>query len=347
MATKIEKLVADYDHQNFLRWLEEFPDQVEKACRLGQNINEAPAPPAGLVVGGMGGSGISGDLVASYCRNDAEIPVYTVRDYNLPAWVDSSFLFTAVSYSGNTEETLSLYQQAVERGCGLLVVSGGGQLIDRADEAGHPVIKIPSGQPPRASAPYLFIPLLYLLDKMGCCHGPSENDLGETLKHLGNIVEELAPGKEANFAFELVRKVYDKIPVIYGSAGMTGTLALRLKNQFNENAKMIALANELPELNHNEIMGWQQMAESPENYIALFLRDSGEHERIKKRFSISGEILSSSVAGIETMRSRGDSLFCRMMTLMLISDYTSYYAALLRHKDPSAIENIEALKKKL
>ncbi len=347
MSLDPNKLIEDYDRENFLRWLEEFPDQVKKACELGSSFSGIKQTPQALLVGGMGGSGISGDLVAAYTRDSSSVAVHTVRNYKLSAWVDSAHLFCAVSYSGNTEETLSLYEDAAERGCDLLAVTGGGKLLKKAKKSRQPFIKIPSGQPPRASAPYLFIPLIYVLASGELTRVPSPSARKEAKSELNKITAELAPDRPDNFALALASKINGKTPVIYGSAGMTGTLGLRLKNQFNENAKMMAFANELPELNHNEIMGWEQLQENPEDYIAIFLRDTGEHERVKKRFSISREIISDSVSEVVDVRSRGESLFSRFLSLMLLTDYISYYTALFRQKDPSSIENIEALKTRL
>ena len=343
----LQQLVDKYDREDFLRWLSDFSSQVSSSCSLGKKSALPQGKPSAIVVGGMGGSGISGDLLAAYVSESCSLPVLVVRGYELPAWIDESVLFVAVSYSGNTEETLTLYKEAGNRGCTRLAVTSGGHLGERASEAQDPVIKIPSGQPPRASAPYLFIPLVYVLANLGLNSAPTDSELQETLTVLEDISREMAPENANTLAMKLAEKIYDKTPLVYGSRGITAVLALRLKNQFNENAKMMAFVNEFPELNHNEIMGWKQLENSPEKYIAIFLRDVGEHNRVKKRFEICEDILKNSVSEVVELQSRGEALFCRFLSLMLLTDYVSYYTALLRGVDPSFIDNIESLKKQL
>jgi len=344
----IKALVDKYDSENFLNWLEKFPEQVDQAVKLGREISPLRTSCDSIFVGGMGGSGIAGDLVASFLYDKLKIPVTALRYYDLPAAVDENSLFIGVSYSGNTEETLALFEEAGLRGAKRLAVTSGGELGQITGEDSQiGLIKIPAGQPPRASAPYLFLPIIYWLAASGFVSSPSAEALEETLKELRQLTSKLAPSADNNTAYRLAKKIHDCYNLIYGSQPLTSILALRLKNQLNENAKMIAVANEFPELNHNEIMGWRQLGEVKDNWRGIFLRDSSEHPRVTKRFEITEKILSESVKGIDELSGRGNSRLSRFLTLMLFTDYVSYYCALLRGEDPSEIKSIERLKDKL
>ncbi len=345
---QIEQRVKRYDTEDFLYWLRNFPGQVESAVELGRQAQIERPPVNRIYLGGMGGSGITGDLLSQFLYDKLTVPIRTIRDYQLPAEVDSRALVILVSYSGNTEETLSLYEAAQQVGASCLAITSGGELAARikADPSGQ-LLTIPGGQPPRASAPYLFLPLVFWLDRVELATAPSSDAVVETVDELSQLVEELDPSVEENPALSLAGRLYDGINIIYGSQPLTAPLALRLKNQFNENAKMMAFANQLPELNHNEIMGWRQLATSQEKYRAIFLRDRSEHPRIQKRFDITAELLGELVEGIDQLTGRGESRFARFMSLMLYTDYVSYYAALLRGEDPSEITAIERLKERL
>lgn len=343
----IRKLIARADEENFLEWLENFPTQVREAVELGRSVSDFSVDVDSLLIGGMGGSAITGDLVAQFLYDRLEIPVRTIRGYRLPASLDENTLFVGISYSGNTEETLSMFSQARRAGASCLAVTSNGELSRQVGADGGRIIEIPAGQPPRASAPYLFVPLLYWLEELGVATAPDSSTVEATLRELEELNEKLKPGGENNPALELAAELEDKINLFYGSQPLTGVLALRLKNQFNENAKMIALANEFPELNHNEIMGWKQLGENPDSYAAVFLRDESESERVQQRFEISREILEENVGEIYEISSRGESRFARFLTLMLYTDYVSYYVAVLRQENPSDIEAIETLKEKL
>ncbi len=346
IVTPVE-LVDKYDSENFLTWLEQFPDQVEQAAELGQEVKSLRSNCDSIYIGGMGGSGIAGDLVASFLYDQFKVPVTALRYYDLPAAVDEKSLFVGVSYSGNTEETLALFREAGLRGAKRLAITSGGELGRIAGDSQTGLIEIPAGQPPRASAPYLFLPLIYCLAASGYAESPAPEALEETLVELRQLTSKLAPATGSNPAYALAKKIHDRYNLLYGSQPITAPLALRLKNQLNENAKMLAVANEFPELNHNEIMGWRQLGEVEDKWHAIFLRDPAEHPRVEKRFEITREILAESVGGIDELSGSGESRLSRFLTLMLYTDYVSYYCALLRGEDPSEINSIERLKEKL
>ncbi len=344
---RLKKLIKKHDSENFLQWLEEFPIQVRESVDLAHRQEFTGFDVNKVVVGGMGGSGITGDLLAAYAGPELSVPIRVNRHYRLPGWVDEQTLFIGVSYSGNTEETLAMFEDARHRDASCLLITSNGEMENIARQKNYQYINIPAGQPPRASAGYLFIPLLFALDNSGFAVAPSPRAIDEAVGLLEKQVMEFAPSAADNRAFQLAEKIYDRIPLIYGSQDLTAPLALRFKNQLNENAKMLAVANELPELNHNEIMGWEQLEEAGAAGGVLILRDKEEHDRIKKRFKISREILEEKVDFVEEVHALGSSRFARFLTLMLTTDYISYYTALLRGEDPSDISSIERLKKRL
>ncbi len=345
--SELQELVKKHDSENFLQWLEEFPVQVRESVDLARRQDFGRYEVNKIILGGMGGSGITGDLLTAYTRPELSVPLQVKRHYELPGWVDEQTLFIGVSYSGNTEETLAMFREAHHRGASCLLITSDGQMEEIAREKGYKYINIPAGQPPRASAGYLFIPLLFALESSGFAAVPGEEEIDEAIALLEKQVMEFAPSAADNRAHYLAKKIQDCLPLLYGGQVLTAPLALRFKNQLNENAKMMAIANELPELNHNEIMGWESISDFDDSCGVFMLRDGQEQARVNKRFQISREILEEKVDFVEEIHSRGKGRFARFLTSMLATDYISYYAALLRKEDPSDISSIELLKEKL
>jgi len=207
---------------------------------------------------GMGGSAISFDFLRSFLRYaNVKIPVESNRDYNLPPYADENTLVVLISYSGNTEETLSCFIDAIEKGCPIVALTSGGILEAFCIKFGLPYVKLPSGLPPRASLPYLFFPLLVVLEKLNV-HPTFKKDVEETLAVVEVLKEELKPETLIidNLAKRIAICLYNKIPLIYGHTYFD-SVANRIKCQFNENSKVIALSEVLPEMNHNGIVGWE------------------------------------------------------------------------------------------
>jgi glucose/mannose-6-phosphate isomerase len=345
--SEIERKIEQHDEAQFLDLLDQFPDQVQNSWEIGRRVSEIDVQPKAVLVCGMGGSGISGRLLSQFTRDSASVPIQSNRSYELPEWVDDETLVILVSYSGNTEETLSCYERANDRGATCVAVTSNGELENQARQDDHTVVNVPPGLPPRCSTGYLFVPLLFVLDRVGVAERPDRSDFEEACEVCLGITDDFAPATEENRALTVAERLEGTIPLVYGSESTTGVLAERLKNQFNENAKNFAVFNRLPELHHNEIMSWDHLGEAPDRYTVLFLRDRGETERIQRRFEITREILSEHVARVEEVQSRGESRFARFLSLMLYTDYISYYLAILRGKDPSSIGPIEQLKQQL
>lgn len=322
--------------------------QVREAYAAGCNAGaEDNGEVGGIVVAGMGGSAIGADAVAA--AYEAALPgaMVTVRGYDLPGWVGARSLVFAVSYSGNTEETISCLKEAIRRGCRIICVSSGGEMARIAGGEELPLIEVPASLQPRAAMGWLSIPIAACLENLGLVAGV-EADIEETaaaLEQLAALYGPESPLKE-NPAKQLAERLFERIPVIYG-AGLTAVAARRWKCQINENAKSLAFANEYPELNHNEIVGWQYPAQALERFRVIHLSDGGSHPQNHKRMQITAGLLKDYVGDIEEHQAIGNSRLARLFSSVYLGDYLSLYLAVLYGIDPSPVERIEDLKKRL
>jgi glucose/mannose-6-phosphate isomerase len=281
-------------------------------------------------------------------EEEMPVPMAVIRGYSLPAYVGINTLMIAVSYSGNTEETFSAFRQGLDAGAMGYVITGGGQLDDLAESLNIPRVRVPKGLPPRCSLGYLFIPVLLALDETGLISLPGR-DLQEAIQLTDKLRKSYAPDcpREENPAKQLALELQGSVPVIYGSLGTTETAALRWKTQFNENSKAYATYNILPEMNHNEIVGWDALPELSTKTAAIFLRDSNEHPSVNARMEISSSILQEKGLTVYQFWSQGESPLARLLSLIYLGDYTSYYLALLNEIDPTPVDMIDELKRKL
>lgn len=318
------------DNSGMLKVLEDFPRQCSTALELPKGMAVSGKVDK-IVVAGMGGSAVGGDILKAY-MHDSRVPVFVIKDYSIPNFVDESTLFFAVSYSGNTEETLSAYAEAVKRKAKIVAVTSGGQLAGMAKK----VIKIPSGMQPRAALGYLFFPVIGVLANSGIVDVKGD-EIEETLEILGKSDDFKAAGER------LANKIKGRTPLIYSSS-LLGPVAYRWKTQINENSKMPAFHHVFAELNHNEIVGYQLMNKG--DWIAVFIRDSHDNERIRLRMDITKEIISSRVE-VEELFTRGENLLARIFSGIYYGDFVSYYLALANRVDPTPVSVIENLKKKL
>ncbi len=301
-----------------------------------------------IVVTGLGGSAIGGDLLRVYAAGRISVPVVVNRDYVLPEFVAPDTLVFAVSYSGNTEETLSAYGEARAKGASVIAVTTGGKLGEAALRDGVPVIKIPGGIAPRAATGFLFLPTLRVLQKLGVLPGKVDEitEMIELLKNLRKKLDPETPAEE-NPAKQIARKLHRRIPVIWGSAGTTEVVAQRWKGQINENAKAPAYWNVLPELNHNEIVGFQFPLEILNQVHVIILRDEHDHSRVHKRIEITKDIIKDVADGYTEVWASGNGALARLYSLIYTGDYASVYLAALYGVDPGPVRVIDHLKKEL
>jgi len=300
-----------------------------------------------VMVCGLGGSAIGGDILRAYAYKQAAIPVFVNRGYDLPRFVDQNTLFVAVSYSGNTEETLAAYEEAKKRGAKILAITSGGKLAQSAEADDNTVISIPGGLSPRAATGYLLAPLLLSLQNAGVLSNV-EADIRETTAVLHNLRDLLQPALQGQgMAESIAALIKDAIPVIWGSVNHTEPAALRWKAQINENAKCPAYYNVFPELNHNEIVGFEAPPELLARIVVIILKDSLDHRRVQQRMEITRKLIESKVKKVIEVESAGESLLARIYSLIYIGDYVSYYLALEYGIDPTPVKVIDYLKQEL
>jgi glucose/mannose-6-phosphate isomerase len=335
------------DKSHFYKFICDLPEQIAKAPafleHLPLQIN--PADYDKIILNGMGGSAIAGDLLSAYLQSELKIPFIINRNYNLPAYVDKKTLVLSCSYSGDTEETLQATDLALSRKATVIGLASGGKLMKVFKRRKKPFIQIPEGYPPRQALGYLFFPLLYLMQHNGFVK-PKLEEIRETIRILENIREKNNPKitQAHNLTNHIAQKLYNKIPILYSASEFLTPVLTRWRNQFNENSKVLAFSNIFPELNHNEIMGWEASQDLTSNFNILILRDKTETARNQKRLLITREILQNKKIPIFEVYSEGKSTLARMFSLIYIGDWISYYLSLLYDKDPLVIGSIQKLK---
>jgi glucose/mannose-6-phosphate isomerase len=345
-------LVSRLDPSRMVSLLKNFTDQVEEAIQIGEAFQ--PPPSLGGVVDkilfvGMGGSAIGGDVIRSLASAESPIAIGVSRHYDLPPFVDSKTLCIFSSYSGNTEETLSAFRQGTERGVKALVITSGGELARLAEQGGIPWIQIPKGFPPRCALGYSVFPILKALAKLKLWKWDT-TAVSETLSVLKNLAEkEYEPEipTQANCAKQLAEALHEKFVILYAGAELLDTAALRFRNQIEENAKAIASHHVVPEMNHNEILGWSFPKGIISKCACVFLKDTRDHARIQLRMKITREHIAKQGAEVFEIESRGKSALARFFSVVYLGDWTSFYLALLYGIDPTPVPVIEYLKKEL
>ncbi|MEW6238802.1 MAG: bifunctional phosphoglucose/phosphomannose isomerase [Candidatus Omnitrophota bacterium] len=337
------------DPQDMLGFVESFREQ----CVHGEALaREFILPHLGeidrVVVCGMGGSAIGGDLLRAYANWKSPISIEIARNYSMPHSVGLKTLVIVSSYSGNTEETLSAYEEAKERGAFIQAITTGGEISRRCVEDGCPRLEIPSGYSPRAALGYSFLPLLVLFERWGWIENqtPKLAAMYKALEESQKLYGFDVPYEE-NPAKRMAEQLKDSIPVIYAGQDAFQPVAVRWRSQFNENAKTFAHDSALPEMNHNEILGWSHPQETLKHLKAIYLLDEGYHPQTLKRFQAMKQILAASGTEILEWQSRGEGLLARMMSTIHFGDYVSVYLAYLYHQDPTPIPAIDYLKAEL
>ncbi|HID38520.1 MAG TPA: bifunctional phosphoglucose/phosphomannose isomerase [Calditrichaeota bacterium] len=306
--------------------LKNFPEQIEEGIKIGENSKLYYKGIDKVVIAAMGGSAIAGEILSHFAR----IPYFIVRDYQLPPFIDASVLFVAVSYSGNTAETISCFKEALKRGCKCFSISSGGKLSEISEN--H--VFIPPNMQPRMAIAYLLFPLAKIFEKMNIIE---KIDYKEVLMVAKNIRDRM---KRENIAKKLAEEI-DGIPIIYGYDVM-GSIAKRWRQQFNENSKIFSFNFTLPECNHNEIEAWEGEASK---LTCIFLRGV-ESKEISKRFEFMKKVYAKKAKVIEVF-GEGNSRFAKAISLMYIGDLVSLYMALRKNVNPFPVNLIMKLKNEL
>ena len=319
------------------------PDQLRDAVwRVESATLEPHDSPGGLVVAGMGGSAIGGLLARAVLGDRASRPIVLARGYALPAWTTPDTTVLCASYSGTTEETLAVYEAAGALGARRIVASTGGTLADEARSENVPVIPLPGGFQPRAAVAYS---LVAALEVAAVC-GAGERlhaEIDVAAAHAEELVAAWGPeGAKDSLAKELARALHDTIPQICG-AGLTTPVGYRWKTQINENAKAPCFTHELPELDHNEIVGWEGAGRLG-RFSAVFLDDCDLHPRIRQRIELTRGLIASHAAATYRVDSVGQTRTERLVSLVLLGDLVSLYLAVLGGIDPTPVVVLDQLK---
>lgn len=338
--------VKKIDSDNMLSFCVGAAEHYQKARILAEKISLPFKMPKNLIIAGMGGSGIGGEILKDLARNKASVPIEVNRDYSLPAFANENSLVLLLSYSGETEETLSAFLDATKRKCKIFCVSSGGSLLDFSKKMNIPFLPIPQGMPPRAALPYLLAPLLFVAQEMNIIE-PISEDFTEAIKLLSKISQENSVEKSSkeNFCKKLALEINNTVPVVYGFS-IYRSVAQRLKQQFNENSKVPSKWEFFSELNHNEIVGWENADEIAKYFSVIFIRDRNEPREIRTRIETTKSLLPLSSKTFEVW-AQGRSELAKILSTICIGDFTSVYLAILRKVDPTPVSTITQLKERI
>ncbi len=345
-----EGLRATYDRSDMYGRIASLPDELDQAAAAfpdsiagwsGDGVSN-------VLLLGMGGSAIGGDIVAAAVRDRASVPVTVVRGYSIPAYCGKSTIAIATSYSGNTEETLSATKMALAIGARLAAITSGGALGRIAESAGAPVISVPGGFPPRTALGLLTVPALLLLSRAGLVSSP-EREIAAAAKQMKEMLRQWGsrnPALETDPA-ALAERLHGTLPVIYYGGGEMDPVATRWCGQFAENAKALSHRNSFPELNHNEIVGWENPVVLLGRTSIIVLDNENDDPRLARGKDVAISLLKAYPARVLRVAVKGESVLERILSTIYIGDWISYYLGLANGVDPTPVHRIDQLKAEL
>jgi len=319
----------------------------EDAVQRARQVSVSYGKPRHIVIVGMGGSAIGGEILRDWLLDKLPIPVEVCRDYSLPAYANEDTLVFAISCSGKTEETLSAFVDAVKRGCNIISITSGGHLLSFSKKLGVPHIIVPSELPSRVTLPYLFLPLPILLEKLGVLQD-TEREIQETIRIVKKLGQENSPETPTreNPSKKLALELRETIPVVYGFRHYAA-IARRLKTQFNENSKVPSKHDVFPELNHNEVVGWEASEEFTKRFSVVLIRDREEPPEIMHRIEATKSLVLHKASKVLEVHATGVSKLARIFSVLFVGDLTSVYLAILRNSDPTPVETINKIKEEM
>lgn len=344
------EVINKIDKSSMIDTITQFSDQILETIGMMREF-DVPAIDKidNIVICGMGGSAISGDILQNLFRNSMQIPIFVNRDYNLPKWVNEKTMVVVQSYSGNTEETLSSFKDATRRHCLIFGISSGGKLEEECRTHNIPFFKIPQGYAPRAATAYLLFSSLILLEKLKIVDASIKQDIEETLqiiKDSENLMAKTSPESQ-NLAKQLAQTLFQSVPQVYGW-NIYEPIARRWCTQLNENSKVIARYDFVSECNHNDIVGWSMDPNVSKNFTCILLRDEElESPNIKKRLDFMKSLYKKVAGNVIEIYPKGKSNLAKMMYTMCLGDFVSCYLAILRQIDPTPVDIITKLKEEL
>ncbi len=321
--------------------IERFPAQLVEAMEIGSSIKTSidKEDIDKIYVAGLGGSGIGADFVAEFIKDECTIPYLVGKGYDIPNYIDNKTLAVLSSYSGNTEETLSAYEKIKETGAKIFVVSSGGKLIDIAKQEGYDYITVPNNWPsPRACLGYSLTQQLFLVHKLGLISDEKIGQLKSSIDLIKFDQEEIKSKAE-----KIAQLLDGKIPVIYTTDRME-SVAVRFRQQINENSKMLCWHHVIPEMNHNELVGWR---DKNDNLAVVYFRNSDDFKRNEIRIDINKEIIGEYTNSIIELYSKGQSLIERAIYFVHLGDWVSWYLSVLHNVDAVEVKVIDYLKSEL
>ena len=321
--------------------IKRFTEQLKEALEIGENavINKHDHEINKVYVAGLGGSGIGANFVSEFIQSDCAVPYIVGKGYHIPAFVDKNTLAICSSYSGNTEETLSAFEQMKGTGAKIVIISSGGKLIEEARQLNLDYIQVPGDWPsPRACLGYSIVQQLFVLAGLGLISDKFKSEIRAAIDLLNFDIDDIQQA-----AKKVADRIHDKIPVIYTTDRME-SVAVRLRQQINENAKMLCWHHVIPEMNHNELVGW---TEKHDDIAVIYLRNHDDFKRNQYRIRINQEIISKYSDIIIDIYSKGNSLIEKAFYLVHLGDWISWYLAEIREVDAIEVDVIDYLKSEL
>lgn len=318
-----------------------FTEQLNEALEIGQNAKISPSqhPIKNVLLSGLGGSGIGGDFVTEFLKDELKIPYIVNKGYDIPAFVGPETLAIASSYSGNTEETLKAVDQMLLTGAKVVCVASGGKLVEIAKEKGLDYIQLPDNWPsPRACLGFSFVQQLFILHKLGLISDKSIQSVNSSISLLNAEIDDIHAKAKM-----IANMLYGKIPVIYITDRME-SVAVRFRQQINENAKMLCWHHVIPEMNHNELVGWRA---KNDDLAVIFFRNKDDHPRNQIRIDINKEIIGNYTSSLIEVYSKGNNLIERSLYFVHLVDWITVYLAEIRKVDSIEVKVIDYLKSEL
>jgi len=344
--TKIKTI----DASNMAKTLHEFPTQITKALDI---VDQIQLPSLynikQIIVSGVGGSAIVGDILQYYLRKKLSIPVFINRLSDLPKWANKHTLVLSISYSGNTEETIQAFKDAIQKHCMIIAITSGGKMKEYCENRGITILSLPTGFEPRAALGYLFFYLFRSLQNLKIIQHKVHDEIDETIHLVHDLSQKyhFNVSLSENPAKKLANTINGYIPQLYGWSIYTPVIK-RWANQFNENSKLISQYDELTECNHNDIVGWAENPAVAKTFAVLVFRDAKlESLQLKTRFAFMKKLYGVNAGRYIEIDAQGRSTLAKMISSMYLGDFTSYYLAILREIDPTPISIINALKQEL
>jgi glucose/mannose-6-phosphate isomerase len=317
-----------------------FAQQLEEAIKIGKNYSFVS--PAGtyahVVISGLGGSGIGASIVQNYVYDKMSVPLIVNKEYTLPAFVGKQSLVVICSYSGNTEETLAAMQDAIKAKATIVCITSGGKIAEIAQQKGYDCIIVPGGMPPRSCLGYSLVQILYTLKHFGVLDAKFEKELLASVKLLNTTEEDVQSEAKA-----VAKKLKGKLPIVYSASSIEG-VAIRFRQQINENSKLLSWHGAIPEMNHNELVGWRDDAKDK---AVVILRNEDDYERIKTRIEINKKVFKKYKSTIIEINSKGKTYFEKAFYLIHLTDWVSVYLADMRKVDATEVKVIDFLKSSL